>query len=62
MLFKEIISDYCENDMEHANTLYGEKAELKQVVHIVTIGVLRINRISLKVNLNRDNMLVRNIT
>jgi hypothetical protein len=37
MLFKEIISVYCENHMKHTGTLCGQNAEfctLKQVVHI----------------------------
>jgi hypothetical protein len=45
MLFKEIIVVYCEN---HKNTVYsfcGQNAEcwlLKQVVHIITIGILKV--------------------
>jgi hypothetical protein len=39
MLFREAVAVYCENHMEHTNTLCGENAEfnmLKQAVHIVT--------------------------
>jgi hypothetical protein len=39
MLIKETVSVYCENHMDHTNTLCGQNAEfimLKQVVYIVT--------------------------
>jgi hypothetical protein len=39
MLFRETVSVYCENHMEHTDTLCGQNAGflmLKQVVHIVT--------------------------
>jgi hypothetical protein len=45
MLFKEIIAVYCENHTEHINTLCGQNASyltLKQVVHVVTAGLLNI--------------------
>jgi hypothetical protein len=28
MLFRETIAIYCENQMKHTNTLYGQNAEL----------------------------------
>jgi hypothetical protein len=31
MLFKEIIAIYCENHMEHTNTLCGQNAEFLYV-------------------------------
>jgi hypothetical protein len=45
--------------MERTNAVYGEKAESKQVVHINHWAPLSVNKISLKVTLNRDDMLVR---
>jgi hypothetical protein len=39
MLFKEIIAVYYENQTKHIDTLCGQNAELKQVVHIITIGL-----------------------
>jgi hypothetical protein len=42
MLFREIIAVYCENHMEHMNTLHGPTVKysmLKQMVHIVTTGL-----------------------
>jgi hypothetical protein len=41
MLFRETVAVYCENHMEHTDTLCWQNAEfgvLKQVVHIVTTG------------------------
>jgi hypothetical protein len=41
MLLKEIIAVYCENHMEHTDTLCGQIAVfsmLKRVVHIATTG------------------------
>jgi hypothetical protein len=48
MLFRETVAVYCENHMEHIDTLCGQNVEfsmLKQVVHIVTIGLQSVKRI-----------------
>jgi hypothetical protein len=42
MLFRETVAIYCDNHMEHANTLCGQNAEfgmLIPVVYIVTTGI-----------------------
>jgi hypothetical protein len=42
MLFGETVAVYCENHTEHTHTLCGEMqgfGVLKQVVHILTIGL-----------------------
>jgi hypothetical protein len=42
-LFREMVAVYCENRMEHINTLCGQNPEpflmLKQMVHIVTTAL-----------------------
>jgi hypothetical protein len=45
MLFEETVAVYCENHMEHTNTLCGKNAEFKYfraVVHVVTTGFYRV--------------------
>jgi hypothetical protein len=42
MLFTETVIVYCENHMEHINTVCGQTAEslnVKQVVHIFTAAI-----------------------
>jgi hypothetical protein len=52
MLFRETVAVYCENHMEHTDTLCGQNAEfwyVKRVVHIVTVSLKSIilcNRMS----------------
>jgi hypothetical protein len=31
MLFREMITVYCENDMEHTDILFGQKSELLKI-------------------------------
>jgi hypothetical protein len=35
MLFEETVAVYCENHMEHTNTLCGQNAELLMLNHVV---------------------------
>jgi hypothetical protein len=46
MLFGETVDDYCENHTKHTNISHRGRTQsfsmLKQVVHIVTTGILRV--------------------